>query len=175
MGPQDPHDFGNTNINNTLVVPSYNMNISLVCPHLEYASPVWNPYLQKNTSTLEDVQKCALSAPSTGTTPTPSYSSYIATFLLCQNMHRFYLIDLCTTFEIVHGLFEFPPGILNTYYGRTPSTDRPPLFHRPFTCTNYYYNSFVSRTIPTWNSLPFTLVFNNLPFFKSHVWMHILH
>ena len=27
--------------------------VSLVRPHLEYASPVWNPYLQKNINTLE--------------------------------------------------------------------------------------------------------------------------
>ena len=31
--------------------------IYLVHPHQEYASPVWNPYLQKNINTLEDVQK----------------------------------------------------------------------------------------------------------------------
>ena len=34
--------------------------VSLVRPHLEYASPVWNPYLQKNINTLENVQKFAL-------------------------------------------------------------------------------------------------------------------
>ena len=34
--------------------------ISLVRPHLEYASPVWNPYLKKDIKQLEDVEKFAL-------------------------------------------------------------------------------------------------------------------
>lgn len=34
--------------------------ISLVRPHLEYASQVWDPYLQGDTDRLEAVQKFAL-------------------------------------------------------------------------------------------------------------------
>ena len=33
---------------------------SLVRPHLEYASPVWNPYLHKDTKQLENMEKFAL-------------------------------------------------------------------------------------------------------------------
>ena len=30
-------------------------------PHLEYASPVWNPYLWKDFKRIEDVEKFAMS------------------------------------------------------------------------------------------------------------------
>ena len=53
--------------------------------------------------------------PSTGTRSTPSYSSYL-TFILGQKTRLYF--DLCTMFKIVHGLFEFSPGICNIYYGR---------------------------------------------------------
>ena len=81
-----------------------------------------------------------------------------------------------TWFKIVHGLFHFPSGFFNTYSGRTPSTNRPLLFHRPFARTNYFYNSFVPRTVAIWNTLPLSLVSNSyVPHFRSHVWMHITH
>ena len=54
-------DYYTENTINTLSHRSYtNCTISLVHPHLEYASPVWNPHLQKNINTLEDVQKFPL-------------------------------------------------------------------------------------------------------------------
>ena len=33
--------------------------VSLVRPHLEYASEIWNPYLTGDIQTLEKVQRCA--------------------------------------------------------------------------------------------------------------------
>ena len=38
----------------------FQMYISLVCPHLEYASQVWNPYRTGEINSLENVQKFAL-------------------------------------------------------------------------------------------------------------------
>ena len=38
----------------------FQMYISLVCPHLEYANQVWNPYKTGEINSLEDVQKFAL-------------------------------------------------------------------------------------------------------------------
>ncbi len=37
--------------------------LSLVRPHLEYGSSVWNPYLVKDVNILEKVQKFACSVP----------------------------------------------------------------------------------------------------------------
>ena len=33
--------------------------VSLVRPHLEYADPVWNPYLKKNIDMIENIQRRA--------------------------------------------------------------------------------------------------------------------
>ena len=63
-------------------------------------------------------------------------------------------------------------GIFNTYSGWTQSTNRPFLFHRPFARTNYFYNSFVPRTVSIWNTLPVSLVSNSyVPHFRSHACM----
>ena len=37
-----------------------NLYFGIVRPHLEYAVPVWNPYLQKHVHNFEGVQKFAL-------------------------------------------------------------------------------------------------------------------
>ena len=45
------------NANSDILLTLYR---SLVRPYLEYASPVWNPYLHKDTKLLENVEKFAL-------------------------------------------------------------------------------------------------------------------
>jgi len=40
-----------------------NLYTSLVRPHLEYAVPVWNPYLEGDISTIENVQERAARIP----------------------------------------------------------------------------------------------------------------
>ena len=43
---------------------------ALVCPHLEYCSPVWNPHLKKDCDKLEKVQKWAALGHTVGGTAT---------------------------------------------------------------------------------------------------------
>ena len=83
--------------------------IYLVHPHQEYASPVWNPYLQKNINTLEDVQKYALRMCSKYWDQ--AYSRLLQLFHIPTLSQRRLHLDFCTMFKIVHGLFEFPLGI----------------------------------------------------------------
>ena len=45
------------NVDNQSLFELYNI---LVRPHLEYASPLWDPYLIKDIAKLESVQKFAL-------------------------------------------------------------------------------------------------------------------
>ena len=109
--------------------------ISLVRPHLEYASSVWNPYLQQNINTLEDVQRFALRMCYNHWDQ--AYSQLLQLFNIPSLSECRLYLDLCTMFKIVHGLFEFPLGIFNTHCSRTPSTDRPFLFDLLFAHTNY--------------------------------------
>ena len=132
------------------------------------------PLLAEKHNTLENVQKFALRMCSKRWDQ--AYSQLLQLFDITKLSERRLYLDLCTMFKIVHGLFHFPSGIFNTYSGRTPNTNRPLLFHRPFTRTNYFYNSFVPRTVAIWNTLPLSLVSNSyVPHFRSHVWMHITH
>ena len=37
----------------------HTLYVTLVCPHLEYASEIWNPHLMRDIQVLEKVEKCA--------------------------------------------------------------------------------------------------------------------
>jgi len=69
--------------------------ISLVRPHLEYASPVWNPYL-KDIKQLEEVEKFALKM-----IWDLGYQDLlgILDITLLQHVQS----SLCTLFKIIHG------------------------------------------------------------------------
>ena len=123
------------------------MYISLVRPHLEYASQVWNTYKTGEINSLEGVQKFALRM------CTKQWnSSYNDLLQLCSlptlQQRRLYL-DLCTMFKIVQGLFHFPTGI---FVEQTPRVTRSQSHHL-FVCphTSSFYTSFVPRTIRNWN------------------------
>ena len=100
------------------------MYISLVCPHLEYASQVWNTYKTGEINSLESVQKFALRM------CTKQWnSSYNDLLQLCSlptlQQCRLYL-DLCTMFKIVQGLFHFPTSI---FVEQTPRITRSESHH----------------------------------------------
>ena len=81
--------------------------VSLVRPHLEYASPVWNPYLQKNINTLENVQIFALKMCSKCWDQ--AYSQLLQLFDITKLSECRLCLDLCTMFKIVHGLYFISP------------------------------------------------------------------
>ena len=148
--------------------------LSLIRPHLEYASPVWNPYLQKNMNSLENVQKFALKMCSKRWDL--GYAQLLELFDVPELSERRLYLDLCTLFKIVHNHFYFPPNIFHEHTGRTHRAVRPLLLHCPFSRTNYFYNSFVLRTSTTWNALPTSLVTNaSINHFKLGLRMHLSH
>ena len=106
--------------------------LSLIHPHLEYASSVWNSYLQRDIIKLENVQRFGLKICS------KQWDQGYTLLLELFNVPA--LSDLCTVFKIVHGYFYFPPGIFKNLAGRTHA-DRSFLFQRPFAHTNYFFNS----------------------------------
>ena len=77
--------------------------ISLVRPHLEYASQVWDPYLQGDFDRLEAVQKFALRLIS------QPWDSGYDELLSITNIPRLDERRLhLKLFKIVHGLCYFP-------------------------------------------------------------------
>ena len=83
--------------------------LSLVRPILEYASPVWDPYTQKNIHQLESVQKLALKICSHCWD-----IGYILLdmFTLPTLASRREYLRILTLFKIITGCFYFPPNIL---------------------------------------------------------------
>ena len=76
--------------------------VSLVSPHLEYASEIWNPHLIGDIQVLEKVQKHT-----TKLVPDLrqlTYSDRLVALNLLSLLYKRRRIDMITTFKIVHGL-----------------------------------------------------------------------
>ena len=115
--------------------------MSLVRPHLEYASQVWSPHINKDITLLENVQKFAFKL------CTKQWDLVYEQLLVLLDLprlstRRLYL-DLLTMYKIIHGLVYYPPNIFTARIGRTTNTARPYLYHCPFAHTNYYKHSFI--------------------------------
>ena len=85
----------------------FQLYLSLVRPHLEYASDVWDPHLQKDITLIENVQKFGLRICAKqwdlGYDELPSKFD-VCTLQTCQLEHK-----LSTMFKIVRNLISFPP------------------------------------------------------------------
>ena len=80
----------------------HTLYVSLVRPHLEHASEIWNPYLIGDIQTLEKVQRRA-------TKLVPElrhldYTSRLVALNLPSLLYRRRRMDMITVFRIVHGL-----------------------------------------------------------------------
>ena len=151
----------------------FQMYISLVRPNLEYASQVWSPYRVGEVNSLEHVQKFALRmcAKSWDT----SYQELLQLFSQLDLQQRRLYLDLCTMFRIIEGLFYFPNDV---FVHQTPSiitrSSTPQTLICPFARTCSYFNSFVPRTIRSWNLLPTSVTnINSIAPFKLNLRAHI--
>ena len=126
--------------------------LSLVRPHLEYATSAWSPHLQKDITMLEKTQQFATKV------CTKQWDSSCHDLLdklrLPTLAQRRLHVDLCLMYKIIHGLMYFPPDLVAPSTTVTHNT-HPHLLHQPFARTDAYFNnSFIPKTISKWNSLP---------------------
>ena len=91
------------NVDNQSLFEHYNI---LVRPHLEYASPLWDPYLIKDIAKLESVQKFALKLCSKQWDM--DYQDLIELMQLPTLENRRLYLKLCTLYKIIHGHFYLP-------------------------------------------------------------------
>ena len=140
-------------INTTILSPDTLLHLyeSMVRPHLEYASQVWDPYLQKDIKLLEGVQKFALKICSKDYDS--SYEDLLDTFQLPELSTRRLYLRLSLLFKIVHESYYFPPNIFIPM-SSTLRYAKPYLYRQPFAHTNSFLYSFVPHTISDWNALP---------------------
>ena len=126
--------------------------LSLVRPHLEYASQVWDPHLAKDRNTLEKVQKfaCKLATSKWNS----SYEELLDLTDLKSLQDRRLESKLGLLFKMVHNLCFFPD---NSWSFRTNSrcnrNTNSLQLSRPFARTNAYMASFFPHTVANWNLL----------------------
>ena len=153
--------YGNTD--STTLVQLYQ---SLVRPHMEYASEVWDPHTQKNRNKLEDIQKFACKIATRRWDL--GYQELLELTGIPSLATRRLHLKLCTLYKIVYNLCSFPSGILVPRANYSQRTSHPLQFHQPHAYTNSFQYSFVPHAISMWNSLPWSTVSaQSLFLFKS--------
>ena len=95
----------------TSIIPT----VSLVRPHLEYASDVWDPYFQKDTTLIENVQKFHLRI--CAKQWDLGYNELLTLQSLLSNLADWN--KLSTMFKIVHNLIFFPTSTFVPSQSRT--------------------------------------------------------
>ena len=125
--------------------------ISLVCPHLEYASQVWDPYLNGDIDRLEAVQKFALKLISRQWDL--GYEELLSITDVPKLGERRLQLKLAQVFKNVHGLCYFPEDVFITQPSHSSRLARSDILLCPFARTNYYFHSSVPSSIRAWNSL----------------------
>ena len=127
---------------------------TMVRPVLDYASSVWDPHLQIDIKTLEQVQRrAARYVCNDFTTRTPGCVTAMVEDIGWESLQdRRYTARLSLLYKIQHGLVD----IESSQYLR-PSDSRTRgqrgLFQERINC-DVYFNSFFPRTIRNWNELP---------------------
>ena len=144
----------------------YSLYCTLVRPHLEYASSIWDPHLVKDIEKLENVQKFAIKMCSKQWDL--GYQNLLELSQLPSLQNRRLYLKLCTLYKIIHGYFYFPPNIFVPQVSKYNSTL--PLLHQPFAHTNTFKSSFVLSSVSIWNHLPHeALTTQSITTFKSLV------
>ena len=124
--------------------------LTMIRPHLEYASPVWSPFIRKEVRMIEDVEKFAMRVITKRWDM--GYWDLLSTVNVSSLESRRLLTTLCTMYKIVHGLIYFP-DVIQQRPNSCQRTNRQLLLHQPFARTNAFLNSFIPRATHVWNSL----------------------
>ena len=142
---------------------------TMVRSGMEYAAPVWDPYLKKDTDKLEKVQRKAARFVLHRYQKTESVTALLEELGWSTLQERRKNLRLTLLFKILNDHVAVPPDELNIirYNSRTRSANSMKL-RQITTSTDQYKHSFVPRTIINWNSLSNDAVgATNIQGFKS--------
>ena len=149
------------NVDNHSLLKLYSV---LVRPHLEYATPIWDPHFIQDSNKLESVQRFALKMCLKQWDLGYQDLLDLSQFPTLEN-RRLYL-KLCTLYK--HGYFHFPTNVFVPQVSR--HSHSLPLIHQPRAHTNAFQSSFVPSSVSVWNHLPHeALTALSINFFKSLV------
>ena len=126
----------------------------MVRPILEYASPIWDPYLQANIKALEQVQRrAARYVFKYFSTRTPGCVAKMLEDLEWEPLEVRRRHDrLSRPYRMQHNLIDIPA---NRYLSPSDSRTRGTIkFYQERISDTNYSNSFFPRTAEEWNKLP---------------------
>ena len=127
-----------------------------VRPILEYASPIWSPYIQKDITLLENVQRrFTKSISKLHNLPyTTRLHSLDIPSLSCRRIQT----DLATVYRILHHHTFLEPSLYFTSRLSSITRGHPFTLCKPVVRLNSSKFAFLSRVIDHWNSLPLAVV-----------------
>ena len=128
--------------------------LCLIRPHLEYAVPVWNPYLIKDIQKLESIQRFALKVCLKSWDG--NYSEHLCACKLPCLADRRKMLCLMYLYKAINGYVVSPshaPIMPRVYNYNTRSNSRN-TFILPYAHSNIYFHSFYLSTLSQWNLFP---------------------
>ncbi len=147
---------------------------SLVRPHLEYCSPVWDPSTKELITKLEAVQRKAARFACRDYSRESSVSAMLLKLNLDPLQLRRQATRLTLMYKITNSQVAIPAQKFLTPVARPTRRNNSRAYQRPRANKNCYNNSFFPKTIAEWNSLPEHLVNINTPeAFKEQVTEHL--
>ena len=142
---------------------------ALVRSKLEYASPIWDPYLQKDKDKLEAVQRRGARFVTKRYERTVSVTELLASLHWKSLEERRKTARLSLLYKIRNGMVKGVPAndlVINTSKTRAGSTRN--NYKLITGKTDIFRNSFFPRTIREWNQLPeATKAIVTLPAFQN--------
>ena len=145
--------------------------VSLVRPHLEYCSSIWNPHTKKDIYRVEIIQRRAARFVTHNYQRRASVTAMLEELGWSSLESRRQLASLCFLYKIQHQLVAIDPALYLTPMVTSSTRSYHPLkFMLIPSRIQLYSNSFFPRSIAWWNALPgSTLSSPSLGVFKGEV------
>ena len=155
-----------------ILLPLYK---ALVRPHLEYANPVWNPYLAKDIDRIERVQRQFTKR--INGLRFLSYSDRLKKLKLPSLVHRRERGDMIECYKLTHHVHD-PLTTKSLFQFDTNKRTRshPYKLMKPRFNSQKHQHFFTNRVVNPWNGLPADVVgADNLNAFKNKLDRHWAH
>ena len=138
---------------------------TLIRPHLEYASVIWNPCQLGNARSIEKIQRRATRiVPQLRNIP---YHDRLNALDLPSLLYRRRFLDMVMVYKIIHGLDGAPFDDFFSYHNISTRSNGFKLY-KHFSRLNVRKFSFSQRVINDWNNLPMEVVqTSNVILFKA--------
>lgn len=141
---------------------------SLVRPHLEYCSPVWDPYTLQNSKSLESVQHRAARFCLHNYDWDTRGAGLVSALGWSTLEQRRTEARLANMYKITHGLLDINPQQYLTPGNPNTRSNHPYKYRQLQSTCSYFTYSYFPRTVVQWNRLPQTAVLaSSLEGFKT--------